>query len=748
MLQRNAFLALGLAILSQVSLAEESKTTLTPTPIPTVAPLKDTASTQANPPKMEEELKVTVREKKEEKKLKVEDVNPYQVEDSTQATKTNTPLRDIPASVVVLPKQLLEDQGATNLDQVIQNVSSLTQTSTSNYGFFNNYLSRGLAASFLRDGVADGPNVNGYNRSLTNVERVEVYKGPGSALFGSLQPGGSVNLVTKAPLNDKHIEVSSNIASYDTYKENVDVGGAIIKDKLLTRLNLGKTDVNGYRGFGQKTLEIMPSIEWRQNENHSVRVDFDYRNLVVEPDSFGIPYRGVHIIDEDRSTDDIFSTRYSNSVQEIYRGGVKDTFKLNKMVTINNNFVVLRRETDILRNAGGSVANVTATAQTGRALRKQYDETYDFLYQLEPVINFDTGFVHHQLLTGYEYQRKDWQARRWQATLPNITNLMDPLPPEKNNQQRLYTLQNERHWDADFHALYAQDQIKINDKLKVRVGIRGDRFDIETYDTVLPVTPANGNNEDANTAKTVSVNAGLVYQPWKFQSFYFGYGTSHNATISTESAAIGVPESGEQYEIGSKTSLWGGKLTADIAFYNTTRKNFFVTIDGEPLPVGKQATRGMDIDFAATPIKGWNIRANYAFQDAHLIKVAPVTPLTLYPTTPTTPLINVKNNRPTGIPVNSGAIFSTYTLQDGPAKGLGFSAGMVYKDETWFDMQNVRRIPGYTTFDASLSYEYKFMRAQFGVKNFTDEKIYTNGQNSGAKPGDPRTFWGAIRFKF
>ena len=714
-------------------LAEEVSPVKSTDPRP--SPIAPTTPTQ---PK-EEEVKVVVQEKKDAsppKLFKIEDVNPYQADEST-GTKTSTPLRDIPGSVQVITHKLIEDQGATSLDQVIHNVSSVTQSSSSNYGFFNNYQSRGLAVSFLRDGIPDGPNVNGYARSLTNVERVEVYKGPGSALFGSLQPGGTINLVTKAPENNARYELSETVASYDSYKEQMDVGGPLIKDKLKARLNVGKTDVNGYRGVGQKTVEIMPSLEWKPQQDNSLRVDFDYRHLQVDSDSYGIPFKGLHILDENHSTDDRFDTQFSNADQEIYRGGLKDIWKINSFLTLNNNFVLLRRETDILRNSGGAIATPTSIAQTARALRKQYDETYDMLYQFEPVLNFKTGFVKHQMLLGYEYQRKDWQSRRWQANLGDITNIYDPLVPDKTNQFRSYVLQNERHWDADFHALYAQDQITLTDKVKLRLGVRQDRFDIETYDTVLPVSPANGNNEDAHTDHPISVNAGLVYQPWKVQSFYMGYGTSHNALISTESTTLGKPESGLQYEVGSKTALWNGRVTMDVAFYHTVRKDFLVTVNGDPEPVGQQRTRGMDIDFSATPIKGWNLRANYAFQDATLVKV----PQNIG-------LPSVDGNRPTAVPVDSASFFSNYEIQSGIAKGLGFNLGATWKEETWFDMQNTRRIPGFTTFDTGLSYHYRFMKAQFGVKNFTDEKYYTNGVNSGARPGDPRTFWGSINFRF
>jgi iron complex outermembrane recepter protein len=211
------------------------------------------------------------------------------------ALKTETPLRDIPQSIHIIPQKLIQDQGAVNLDDVVQDVSGVTQSSMDNNGFNNNYVVRGLAVSYYRDGIPDGPTQNGFQRTLTDIQEVEVLKGPGSALFGSGAPGGTFNLISKQPLTVPEYRFTSTFGSFDTYREFLDVTGPLT-NQLDYRFIGNYETTSGFRGVGGEMEEVLPSIIWRPADNQVVTVHFDYRNMRVTPDDVGIPFVGPELL--------------------------------------------------------------------------------------------------------------------------------------------------------------------------------------------------------------------------------------------------------------------------------------------------------------------------------------------------------------------------------------------------------------------------------------------------------------------
>src|SRR5688572_2859445 len=155
----------------------------TPEPPPAVvAPAKNPAGASAPPARPSLPDAVTVVGRRE----------PPPVGQATTASKTGTPLKDVPAAIVVVPKEILADQNAQTMNEAVRNASGITPVMGGAYGFADRYLMRGLGQRFLRDGLPDGPSFNGYFRTMTDVDAIEVLKGPGSALYGRTEPGGII----------------------------------------------------------------------------------------------------------------------------------------------------------------------------------------------------------------------------------------------------------------------------------------------------------------------------------------------------------------------------------------------------------------------------------------------------------------------------------------------------------------------------------------------------------------------------
>lgn len=652
---------------------------------------------------------------------------------ASTGTKTDTPLQNVPANIAVIPRSIIETQGGTgNLDYAIQNVSGVSQSSGSNYGFFNNYLIRGLSMNFLRDGVPDASTINGYSRSLADVEKIEVLKGPGSALYGSGAGGGSINLISKKPLDTAQYSLTGSYGAFDTYETAADLTGPLIPDRLTYRFIANYYNAEGFRNVGKENFEILPTMKLKLAENHEITFDFDYRDIEVLADTYGTPFQGTSTTQRNSllgvPRTHKYYTPFATTDQRILRYAVLDEIRFTDKFLLRNNFVVLDRNLYLLRNAGGTIA-AGSRVMTGRNLREQTDNVTDYLYQIEPVIDFETWKIAHKLLTGFEFQYRDVHASRSTASLSNITDVFNPVIPETNKDALRFTPNFDRDIDAYYLSWYAQDQIDLTEQLKLRLGGRIDRFHtgIKSH---LDRTSLRRQDHP------FSGQIGLLYRPIDQTSFYGGISSSKQAILSTESTSLNRPEGAVQYEIGNKTSFFNEKLNFDVSWFYVTRKDFLVTIGTETLPVGEQKTQGVDIDAWFEPLQGWRVYANYSFQDARLVNV----PVSSGP--------SVNGNRPTGVPVNLVNFWTTYEVPKGPLKGLGMGSGFTYKDSVFLNQQNTSLIPSYMTADLVLFYRKKWFEFQVNMKNLTDAVWYRNGVNSGALPGDSFGVYGTIRLRY
>ncbi len=648
-------------------------------------------------------------------------------------TKTNTPLEDIPANIVVIPQDIIQAQGGTaNLDKVIANVSGISQSSSNNYGYFNNYVLRGLNANFLRDGVSDGPTVNGYSRSLADVERVEVLKGPGSALYGTGSGGGSVNLVSKEPLDNARYAVMGSFGAFNTYETTADLTGPLVPNFLNYRFITDYLNTQGFRNLKRETFEVLPSLLVKSGPNHDTNFDFNYRDINIVSDTNGIPFLGASLTQKNTllavpRTNKYF-TPFSATHQEILRYAVNDEHRFSDTFLLRNNFVVLHRDMTWLRNSGGSVA-AGSRVMTGRILREQTDQVTDYNYQIETVGDADVWNIHHKVLTGFELQYHDISAVRSLAALPNITDVYNPVIPETSKGSLTFVPSFDRLINAGFLGWYAQDQMDLTEQLKLRIGGRIDRFETHVRSALNKVRQFQVNHP-------FSGQAGLLHHVNKHVSFYGGAASSHQAILTTESTSLGRPESSLQYEIGSRWNFFDQKLNFDVSWYHVSRKDFLVTIGTETIPIGSQATEGVEVDANLKLAPGWNLLANYSRQDATLISV----PVSSGP--------SVNGNRPAGVPYNTANCWTTYELQRGALKGFGVGGGLSYKDSVFLNLQNTSVIPSYVTVDMALFYKKGWFEAQVNMKNLTDTDWYRNGVNSGAFPGDPFGVYGSIRVQF
>ncbi|MGE5451779.1 MAG: TonB-dependent receptor [Acidobacteriota bacterium] len=672
---------------------------------------------------------------------------PGSLEESVQAgNKTDTPIRDLPASVVVVPKAVLRDQGITDMNQAMTQVSGVQPVMGGGYGFANNYAIRGQAMRFLRDGYPDGTSQNGYWHTFADVDRIEVLKGPGSALYGAGQPGGTINVVTKMPRRDAGVELSATVGSFGTYNTTADATGPI-SSQLTGRLIVNTEKTDGWRQLSRDITEVLPTFTWRVNESSTLTVDYDHRQLNVTPDNYGLPFDAHgQIVPVSRETQ--YYSPFNYSRQTIDRLTLGHEWFQSTDLTVHTTLIQDRRSLDMVRNAGGNPGN-SANAMTGRTVRRQTDDAHYLTLQNEAVWKTGGPAAHHTVLGGIELTDTQADTVRIGYNLPTISNVYAPVVPETALPATAVAAQGfDRTISSRGVALYAQDQMALGDQFKVRAGLRTERMRVQDEGV------------QAGTARTVkdtvsftTGSLGAVWQPVPTTSLYAGWSNGQFVNLSTEPARVSSsadlrtvqPEGSTQIELGAKLSWLEGKLDLTSALFKTERTDYYITLPGatDPTPDGSDETKGLEVDLTARPMAGWMTTANLVVQDAQTTSNTRASNAQLGITN-----ASIAGKRPTGVANTAARLWSVYRLQSAKLRGFGLGAGVTYKGASYADSLNLYRTPSYVVIDGQLFYETPSWDVNLALRNLADRRYYTNATFSGALPGEGRGAFLTARVRF
>jgi len=673
-------------------------------------------------------------------------VRPGTLEDVARTgSKTDTPLRDIHATVDVVPAATLKEQGYINMNDAMRNVSSMQPLMGGGYGFANNFTSRGLTVSFFRDAMPDGTSpMNGYYRTMYDVERIEVLKGPGSALFGAAGPGGSINMISKQPGSAFSASTGTMFGSFGTLNGYLDVTGPMGKSfagRFITDLE----HADGFRGLKRDIFEISPSLMWRLADDKTLTVDFDHRELKIKPDNYGtlFDFNSKLVVPRDNR----YYSPFNNTSNTINRVTAVHNWTISADLSMRTAFVYDGRALDLLRNGGGNQANAAGII-TGRDVRHQTDHQGFATFQNEMIWKTVTGPVKHTLLGGFEYKNVDITTVRSDFNLTNNVNIFNPINLETSlngpgvvSKGQIFN----RRINSDQTSFYAQDQIELTEQLKLRLGIRNDLVQWSDKGFQSGV----GYREIVRTRSLTTYYTGGVYQPTQNLAFYAGYSTGAFINLSTEPTSVATaPETSNQIEVGAKTTFLDGKADLNVALFQSSRNNYFINVDPTAasllIQAGKDRSRGVEVSLAFRPIAGLSIIGNGVWMDPETLSNALARNNILLPGQPR----SIAGNRPVGVATNMGSLWTTYQIQSGLARGVMLGFGVTYKGDSFADALNLLRVPSYVVYDAMASYRIKNLEVAVNVRNLTDKTYYTNPTFAGALPGDPLSAFGSVRLYF
>jgi iron complex outermembrane receptor protein len=554
-------------------------------------------------------------------------VDELNLEQVPAVAKIPTKLEEIPASIQVINMDMVDAQGGVALKDAMRNSSGVGRGGSDSFGFNDRFLIRGMDARIYNDGFSDGDQRNGIPHSLNGVQSVEVLEGPGSSLFGSGPPGGTINVVHFLPSSAPNYGGTFETGSFGLVSGNAFITGPTHVQGLNYRIDGLSQHEDGFRSLESADYEVRPELSWAF-AHHTFTFAVDARELQATPDPAGLIYvNGAPIAGVSREAK--YSTPFSYGDQALLRTTATDDWTVSSALTITNRFSYMYRNLSIQRNGDGGT--VTGTVFSGRQLRNQHDTINDFDYEFEPVWRFRTGRIRHTLLTGFEAQHQGLLSNRATADLPNITNIFNPVILE-TSAASLTFLRDTKHsgfidqLNATYLGFYAADQIDVTQRLKVRLSAREDWWSTRLIPQIfVPGRIFQGSQliepgeNYGRTDTPFSWSAGATYRIASGITPFFGVAHSNLATFSSESTQNGVhqPESGLQYEVGVKIAAWNERLMFTAAAFDVARDNVFTLVGDTPV-FNDQKTRGAEGNFQFALRRKWRLLANATVQNAVL----------------------------------------------------------------------------------------------------------------------------------
>lgn len=680
-------------------------------------------------PAMAEGLSTSVVEEQDSGTITVTGVQDQKgyVPAETNAAKIAAPLRDIPQSIAVVPAQVLLDQRALSLQDALKNVPGIGLGSGD--GQRDQVFIRGFTA--IADQFVDGFRDDGlYFRDLSNVDRVEVIKGPAAVLYGRGSSGGLINRVTRKPDADV-LSATLTAGSFDTYRGEFDVGSIDQRAGVGIRVTGALEDDDSFRHQQfLKRIALAPSLLLGAGGDTSLLVQADYlkdRRLT----DFGIPAIDGRPVDVPRSAYYGAANARDADVSraEVLSQTVSLTHRFSENLSFRNGFRHYRYK---LHRRNTNPTAVNAAARTVTLNHGGIDRDEDgWSNQAELTQKLDVAGTHHTILYGWEQARQVKEAATIASRVVAVSPILAPVLPTVNNAAfTSFSASNVNRFTTT--GLYVQDLIDFGHGFKALLGLRHDRYRQTTTQRIA------GQPNLARTDNNWSPRAGLVFQPDRAQSYYVSWSRSFQPSGETFALAASnadiAPEQTTNKEVGAKYNLFGNRLSLQAAAFILRRTGIKGTDPATQrvIPVGTQRTRGLELTASLDLIDGFRAIAGYSYLDGRITKSA-------------TPAFVGK--RSTLTPRNQANLFVTKAIGD----RFGIGGGMNYVADRWADPANTTILPHYVTADALAWANVGPVRLQVNVYNLTNKRYIISGHGTSPLlnvPGAPRSVLGTARFSF
>jgi len=691
----------------------------------------------------------------------------YKSDYSFVGTRTATALIDVPQSISTVTKELMDDRQVFRLTDVVKNVAGVTQYSHYDdltvRGFRNGYESGFRLLNGLRSGFSYG---NSFTQAplTVNLERVEVLKGPGAALFGDINPGGTVNMVTKKPLAEARKAVSFSTGSFNTTRAAADFTGPLNEQKnVLYRFNAGYEKTNTFRDVNDtKSLMIAPTVTFLVSDKTTLNAELVYTHIDGYLDR-GLPIKANDLYAAPRSftlsqPSDYFRTN-------TYYLNASLTHKFTDWLTLSASYLDFTYNENLsehrtLNSYADAPANTVMNLRYFDRRAEEYTKNLSTYFSL----NRNTGAVAHKVVVGADYIRfnTDKQSTMFEARRKLVNGVETPLTFDLNNP--LYEIQDPTKYirrplpqffvdyiNSVYHTvgIYAQDQIEVTPRLGVLLGVRYELFaderDYGDGSTTIPqrrLLPRAGLTYSLRDNLNYFASYSSGFRPLKPEYIRFPERYGRNSAFS--------PETSYQLETGLKGEFFDKALFGTVAVYQIVKYNQLVATNGLTAEGGqvyrqngRARSRGAETELTGNVLPNLSLNVNYAFNHTEVLDAD-------LPAEDGQPLANA--------PKHMGGVWAKYTFTTPTLRALGVGVGANHvgrrRSENQVTVAGTEEKywahwPSYTVADVALFYTINRFNFHVNFNNVFDKYYFVGGYDFfRASPGAPRNFMTTLGYTF
>ena len=619
------------------------------------------------------------------------------------ATKTSLNPEETPQGITVIDAEELEQRNVKSLNQALRYAPGVvTETKGGAVTMYDTFTIRGFnATQSYYDGLLL-QSLTGWNLQPQidpiALQQVEIFKGPSSVLYGSMPPGGMVNMIAKSPQEQSATKLGLATGSRNLVEASIDTTGQFGDSDLsyrfiaLARKQDGQVDYTEEERF-----VIAPSVDWQVTDKTLINFNLYYQNDPAMGMNSSLPASGMIYPNSNGATSSSTfagDENWSSFEREFLMMG----YKINHEISDNWSFLQNFRYTDAELSQKNTYHRASSFDEsTGTLARNIYstdEESKGYVIDNQLSGYVYTGDIEHNLLFGLDYQRLDGEsAYKEYASSGASFYAFNIYSPDNNLLDRDSLSENyNAKYDISVEQLgvYFQDQLRW-DRLVMIAGGRYDNYESKSVQHVV----GSANTDMKADHGQFSYRLGALYEFDNGVAPFASYATSFEPATGLNSDGVAYdPEMGEQVEVGVKYQSADRTINGSASVFHIVKSDALMAnpndIWGAKLQLGEVVSQGVELQGQVAITPAWDIRASYAYIDMEITEDS---------------VGGLEGTTPIYVPEHSANLWSDYQISQGALAGTRVGAGVRYVGDMQIDAANTGKVPSYTLVDLSLGYD-------------------------------------------
>ncbi|MCE7535749.1 TonB-dependent siderophore receptor [Aliivibrio fischeri] len=663
------------------------------------------------------------------------------------ATKTSLEPEETPQGITVLDGEVLEQRSVKSLNEALRYVPGVTTEQKG--GAVTMYDTFNIRGFDVNQSYYDGlvlQYLNGWNLQPQidpiAIQQIEVFKGPTSVLYGSMPPGGMVNMIAKTPQKEKSTDVKVATGTGNLVEASIDTTGQFGDSDFSYRFIALARQKDGQVDYTEEERYVIaPSVDWQVSDRTLINFNMYYQNDPSMGMNSAMPASGMIYDNPNGSTDPstfVGDKNWSTFEREFFMAGYKINHEFNNNWSFLQNFRYMNAslyqentyhiESNFDPSTGNLDRNIYSTDESSTG--------YTIDNQLSGQVM--VGSVEHNLLFGIDYQKLDGDSLYQEFGTTSQFGNFNIFNPNNNMIDRgklTQSYESKEKISVEQLGFYTQDQIRI-DRL---VLIAGGRFDQYKSSNTTSTT-----SKDADQSQ-FSYRVGALYELESGFSPFISYATSFEPAAGLDAKGNAYdPELGEQIEAGVKYESADYTKTASASVFKIVKSDALMSDPSDPwgpqLQIGEIRSQGLELQGQWMVNDSWDIAANYTYIDMEITKDSGN---------------DLEGKTPIYVPTHAASLWSNYYIYDGILTGTRISGGLRYVGEMEMDAANTDKVPDYTLADVSIGYELDGISesltgatAQLSATNLFNTEYYSCYDSANCWYGAEQTVELSINYNF